>query len=240
MPRLVLPLVIAVLSLAAVPPAQAQAPPLAKPLPDPLGLRGINLGMTLAEVRKLGHPDKPAGKIELVCTGDEQERQVALVLDSFDKDYVAAGAKICGFHALDRDRIRSLPVDVGGHDATVRFFFTPKSAVPATSERLYTIDVSTSPRNFDSLVDSYKTKFGEPNDTVELDGKTLSWYGKKSTIQIEEYRMGELPGLLQSGRPIKDLTKGRTMMIQYSDEALLGAFLDEKAKSAKKSGADKL
>ena len=38
--------------------APIAAPSFAKDLPNPLGLRGINLGMTLAEVRKL-LPDAP-------------------------------------------------------------------------------------------------------------------------------------------------------------------------------------
>jgi hypothetical protein len=90
MPRLVLPLAMATLLLAAIVPAQAQG------LPDPLGLRGFNLGMTLADVRKLPHPDKPAGKIELICTGDK-------LSDEADVSYPAGstsheiGIKMCGY-----------------------------------------------------------------------------------------------------------------------------------------------
>ena len=61
MPGFVLPLVLAVLSLAGATTAHAQS----RNLPDPLGLHGFNLGMTLAEVRGQKFPGPAATRASL-------------------------------------------------------------------------------------------------------------------------------------------------------------------------------
>ncbi len=157
MPRLVLPLAIATLLMAAIAPAQAQT----QDLPNPLGLRGFNLGMKLAEVRKLDHPDKPAGKVELICSRDGLSKAEESDLLA-DKALREAGVQGCSFFAVAAGRKRKAPLNVGGHDAEVSLVFTPKSADTAVSERLYLIVVRADPAHFDDLLAAYTARFGKP------------------------------------------------------------------------------
>ena len=207
------------------------APSFAKDLPNPLGLRGINLGMTLAEVRKLGHPDKPAGKVELVCTGDELGAELDFDLEPFGRDHVAAGMKVCSFYILGKYRIRDAVVDVAGHDATVRFFFTPRSDAPATSERLFSISVSSNAANFHEMLLALLRKYGEaktdqkvPADKAKRDVRMLDWRSDRSGIFMIE---------------VSDTGSGNTLEIAYSDFTLL-KLVEGLAEKAKKTGADKL
>jgi len=207
------------------------APSFAKDLPDPLGLRGINLGMTLAEVRKLGHPDKPAGKIELVCTGDELGAELDFDLEPFGKPHVAAGMKVCSFQVLGKYRIRDAAMDVAGHDAIVRFFFTPKSDTPATSERLFNISVSSNTANFHEMFLALLRKYGEAKTDRKVSGgktrrdvRMLEWGNDRNGIFMIE---------------VSDTGPGDTLEIAYSDFTLL-KLVEGLAEKAKKTGADKL
>ena len=225
MPRLVLPLAIATLLMAVVAPAQAQG------LPDPLGLRGFNLGMTLADVRKLPHPDKPAGKIELVCTGDELGAELDFALDPFSKDHTAIGMKVCGFYVLGKYRVRNAAMDVAGYDSIVRFFFTPKSDTPATSERLFSISVSSHTANFQEMLLALLSKYGAaktdrkvPGDKGKPEVRMLDWRSDKNGIFMIE---------------VSDAGPGNTLEIAYSDWPLL-KLVEGLAEKVKKPGADKL
>ena len=206
-------------------------PSFAKDLPDPLGLRGINLGMTLDEVRKLGHPDKPAGKIELVCTGDELGAELDFDPDPFTRDHMAVGMKICGFYVLGKYRVRHAVVDVARHDATVRLFFTPKSDTPATSERLFGISVSSNSANFQEMLLAHLRKYGEaktdrkvPAATGKREVRMLEWGNDKSGIFMIE---------------VSDSGPGNTLEVAYSDWALL-KIVEGLAEKVKKADADKL
>ena len=225
MPRLVLPLAIATLLLAVAAPAQAQG------LPNPLGLRGFNLGMTLADVRKLPHPDKPAGKIELVCTGDELGAELDFALDPFSKDHTAIGMKVCGFYVLGKYRVRNAAMDVAGYDSIVRFFFTPKSDTPATSERLFSISVSSHTANFHEMLLALLSKYGAaktdrkvPGDKGKPEVRMLDWRSDKNGIFMIE---------------VSDAGPGNTLEIAYSDWPLL-KLVEGLAEKVKKPGADKL
>ncbi len=211
--------------------APIAAPSFAKDLPNPLGLRGINLGMTLAEVRKLGHPDKPAGKVELVCTGDELGAELDFDLEPFDRPHAAAGMKVCSFHVLGKYRIRDAAMDVAGHDATVRLFFTPKSDTPATSERLFNISVSSNTGNFQEMLLALLRKYGEAKSDDKLpavkgkrDVRVLDWGNDKSAIFMIE---------------VSDTGPGNTLELSYVDGPLL-KLVEGLAEKAKKAGTDKL
>ena len=186
-------------------------PAVAADLPTPLGLYGFDLGMTLAEVRQLGHPDKPAGKVELVCTGDK-------LSDEADVRYPAGstnheiGLKMCSYIAVAAGRVRGVPMNVGGHDAEVRFLITPKSADPAVSERLYYILVATQYAHFRDLLAAYTAKFGKPS-------RPSSWEDSRAALTFFE-----IPPALH---------------ISYTDKEL-DRLVDALKSKTRKLGADKL
>ena len=55
---------------------------------------------------------------------------------------------------------------VGDKYMDVLFYFTPKSDNADASERLWVISVRGSTDNFDSLVKSYKEKYGKPSGVI--------------------------------------------------------------------------
>lgn len=228
MPRLVLPLVMAMLSLAGATTTQAQS----QNLPNPLGLRGINLGMTLDEVRKLRHPDadqqKSDARIGLACAGDPIGIAIGLGLPS---DYAELGIKICHFYIDNKDGPRDLPMNVGGRDAKVALVFAPEKWPSATATRLYEIMVFTDPANFDGLLAAYQSRFGEveimalPSSGNLPPGRSLIWESKRHQLILMER-------VTAKGFPL-----GLTA-VTYIDRSLSEAV--EAALKKKTPGADKL
>jgi hypothetical protein len=222
MPRLVLPLALAALLLAAIAPVQAQT----QDLPNPLGLRGYNLGMTLDEVRKLRHPDadvqKGNGKIGLACPGDP----IVIPIDPGYAEFQPTGEP-CRFYIDNKDGPRELPMNVGGRDAMVTLHFTPKTWPAATAARLYRIQVIADPAHFNDLAEAYRSKFGKPliDEKVDEYSRVIIW--------MDDYRNLALVERMKW----KGLPLGRTG-IRYEDIALEKAV--NAAKRKLKPGADKL
>lgn len=201
-------------------------PAVAADLPAPLGLHGFNLGMTLAEVRGLRHPDadqqKSDAKIGLACPGDT-------VVIPNDPGFTGhwPTEEPCRFYIDSKDGPRELPMNVGGHDAIVTLHFTPKTWPAATAARLYWIQVVADPAHFDNLAEAYRSKFGKPLSDAKTDefGQVISWDDdSRSLLLVERIKWKGLP-------------LGRTA-IRYQDTALSNAV--KTAKRKLKPGADKL
>lgn len=209
-----------------------QAPAATGGLPQPLGLRGFELGMTLAEVRKLRHPDPGNDKARLVCGGDPLAKASGLNLDPTG-DTAAIGARLCRLYTVDNGKVvADAPMNVGGYDAEVFFTFAPASGAAATSERLFRIMVIANPVHFASLVEAYQTRFGKADidETLTKDrlrpSRTLIWKNARSNLFLTEFMA------------LAALPAERTV-IAYTDAVLLQA-IEDAAKKKKKSGADKL
>jgi hypothetical protein len=202
-------------------------------LPDPLGLRGFNLGMTLAEVRKLRHPDadqqKSDAEIGLACAGDLIG--IAIGLGPPPSDYAGLGVKTCRFYIDNKDGPRELPMNVGGRDAKVALLFAPEKWPAATATRLFRIVVFTDPANFDGLMTVYQSRFGEteiidlPSDGTLPPSRALEWENKRYQLVLLERS------------PAKGFPFGLTGVI-YTDRSLNEAI--EAALKKKTPGADKL
>ena len=202
-------------------------------LPDPLGLRGFNLGMTLAEVRKLRHPDadqqKSDAEIGLACAGDLIGIAIGLGLPP--SDYAGLGVKTCRFYIDNKDGPRELPMNVGGRDAKVALLFAPEKWPAATATRLFRIVVFTDPANFDGLLAAYQSRFGE----VEIMALPSSGNLPPSRSLIWENKRHQLVLLERS--PAKGFPLGLTA-VTYTDRSLNEAI--EAALKKKIPGADKL
>ena len=176
MPGFVLPLVLAVLSLAGATTAHAQS----RNLPDPLGLHGFNLGMTLAEVRGQKFPGPAATRASLACSGDalSDAEEIELLPG---EGLRRVGVKGCRFFAVAAGTRRWTMLEVGGRDAEVTFLVTPKSDDPATSERLYLIVAKAGPAHYEGLVRAYTAQFGQAN--VRL-GNYRLWQNARVSLLI--------------------------------------------------------
>lgn len=214
MPRLVLPLVMAVLLLAVVAPAQAQT----QDLPNPLGLRGYNLGMTLAEIRRLKFPDPTTDDVRLICTGDELSDEVGLMPRPDDKAG-DVGITTCSFFAGAKGKVREVPMIVGGPKARVTFDITPKASDPAVSERLFHIGVEVKSDHFDDLEATYTAKFGPPHARHRTSSRDIWWQSRHADLAF----LGRMDRLF----------------IVYVDTDLY-RLVDDLKKAKTKAGADKL
>jgi hypothetical protein len=229
MPRLVLPLMLAALLLASATTTQAQS----RNLPNPLGLRGINLGMTLADVRKLRHPDadqqKSDVKVSLTCAGEPAATAIGLVRPP-DSALDGTDIALCRFYTEDKDGIRDMPMNVGGHDAQVVLWFTPEKLPSATAARLYQITVLANPIDFDSLAEAYQSKFGET--TIA----TMPVSGNSQPIRVLLWNNAVHRLTLLERMAIDGFAGGRTM-VMYTD-----LMVEEVVKGTgkKNPGADKL
>ncbi|WP_020696428.1 hypothetical protein [Reyranella massiliensis] len=216
MPRLVLPLAIAALLLAAIAPAQAQDK--STPLPTPLGLRGFNLGATLDEIRRQKFPDQTVDDVRLICTGDKLSDEARMNFGP-DNDLGKIGVKRCSFYSTANDKVREIQLNVGGKDSTVRFLITPKSADPAISERLFQIVVRTESAHFDDLEAAYVARYGQPVTHSRSNNRYRIWESRHATlVMIDE-------------PPTLDITYLDTKL-----ERIVGAL----EKKAANPGADKL
>lgn len=209
-----------------------QAPATTGSLPQPLGLRGFELGMTLAEARKLRHPDPGNDKAQLVCGGDPLAKASGLDLDPTGNT-AAIGSRLCRLYIVDKGKVAAdAPMNVGGYDAEIIFAFTPASGSAATAERLYRIMVVADPAHFADLVEAYRTRFGKADiDEILTDGRprpsrTLIWKSARSALFLTEFM------------PLT-ASVGQQTVIAYTDTVLLQA-IEDAAQKKKKSGADKL
>lgn len=215
-----------VLSHAPPPVAAAPARPRLSPspyatqaLPEPLDVRGIDLGTTLADLRRQGHPDTPADEIRLVCSGDRLAAAAGLTRPA-DDAYGRIGVELCRFYDVGADKGREVPIKVVGHEARVTFFVTPASADPAFSQRLFGILVEPGRASFDALREIYIAWFGPPAHEGKAPTRGLMWQNRRATLAVGEQPDGRLGAL-------------------YYDRTLQDAVDALKARKTK-SGADKL
>ncbi len=178
----------------------AVSPAYAESLIDPVGLRGINLGITFAEFVKTPYPDKEKYDARPVCTGDKIAKDNYLDVE-LGADYKAVGVKMCRFYYLSKvgsiSRWSESGIGVGDHSGLqTMFLFTPKSNDPTTSERLFIIRVRMSMGYLDNLVAVYKVKYGEPHGTTNepvqnqlgatFDSALLIWTNPHTMIAIKQ------------------------------------------------------
>lgn len=169
-------------------PPSATAPSSAtamKLLPDSVGLRGFNLGTTLADFRRQKYPDASSDEVRLICSGDALSKEAEL---NFPSSHVHGkiGTKMCRFYTVIKGKVREAPLKVAGHDTQVVFFITPPSANPAFSERLYAIRVEAKGRPFADFVAAYTAEFGKPANPEGASPRNLMWLNLRTRLLVND------------------------------------------------------
>lgn len=177
------------------------APLLAKPLPDPVALRGFTLGLTLEEFRRLPYPEADRLNASAVCTGDPlPPGKEAFFANLWPEGPLAGlGNTICRFYTPRQDARREYWDEAGlvlpgaGIYPTA-FLFTPLSDNPATSQRLFRIVMRPPAAEFDKVQEALIAQYGPPSWTreekvknamgAELDDPGMVWETDKSQMVL--------------------------------------------------------
>lgn len=167
---------------------------------EPLTFRGIPLGATLAEFRKMPFPDEAKyPKSRPICTGDrEAQRLLEIERPPLSKDLARVGVSTCAYYSFMGGRLfRNGPdlANVGGFETT--FLFTPAGSRQAAEPRLYAIQVEPRSDRFDTIAEALTVKFGVPADLSHgaarnrlgavLPNETRTWRGPGFTITAARY-----------------------------------------------------
>lgn len=208
----------------------------------PFDFKGVVLGTSIDEFRKLPHPDADNSQADfrakssvVVCTGEKvavsnnysSEPSEVMV---FDETELALGVKKCIWAGTDRQygmAGRSAPLSLAGsgyaaYDYSFSFIPDPRDGVL----RFYRFEGESNRSAFGDVVEALTAKFGKPNlshDTVQngignnFDKTTAVWINATSSI-------------LTSNR----WTEVDKMGIVVSDKRLSDIF--EAAKTARKAG----
>lgn len=148
--------------------------------------KGVPLGISLDEFRRLPHPDgKPA---KVVCTGEKTGVGALAQLEPtevmvVEEDEHAAGVRKCVWISLDRSAPYGFgfgdpaPLGLAGSGyATIRYSFSfvpdPADGVP----RLYSFTGTTNTLAMDNIVEAITAKFGMPR---VLQGSVQNGFGAK-------------------------------------------------------------
>jgi hypothetical protein len=166
---------------------------------EPFSFRGVPLGTTLADFRKIPFPDAKYPNTRVLCSGD---KELLKLLDverpPLSSDLTRIGVTACNFYSPSNGRLfRNAPdfANVGGYETT--FYFSPASFQEPLRLRLYLISVTPASRHHQTIVDALTSKYGKPTDSsiakiknrmgAEFDDETTVWTADGSTILVRKY-----------------------------------------------------
>src|SRR5438094_10084630 len=138
---------------------------------EPFDLRGIRLGITLADFRKVPFPDRekqPGARV--ICTPDKEQRK-ALTLSGSELDLSgnlkAIGVIVCHFYGKSGSYPTSMwGMDFAGVCSCIQtFFFSPAEISSNRQSRLFQISTRLPNRHFENVVAAFTAKHGKSSDT---------------------------------------------------------------------------
>ena len=172
---------------------------------EPFSFRGITLGASLPEVRRMRFPEAPGARI--LCSHDPEARGIRPTRDfiAADSADVEAGITVClAFtfgKALGHSSAQLPPewwparLKVGSIEVSPAFWFAPEAkAEDETRWRLYRIVMRSNNAFWDETRAAFVRRYGQPA-TVErgstaswrwslLDNETATWANAESTIRL--------------------------------------------------------
>jgi hypothetical protein len=161
-------------------------------------VRGLRLGASLSDIRKLPYPDGarwPDAK--LICTGDPESTAIAPDFSTADDDLLKAGVVSCSYYRPAGRKFSPWGLDVAGTARMhVLLFFTPAGFPEEQRLRLYLISLEARTEHFDAVAAALKQTYGEPQQSrplvYESEGKRydnirLGWQAAGGIVVMERY-----------------------------------------------------
>lgn len=165
---------------------------------EPYDLRGIKLGMSISEFKKLPHPDGNDSKV--ICTGDSKPEGIRQDYElSVYGDESKAGVIICNFYLLRPFPTRLIWLDaqlnVASINAYMKYKFLP-DPLRGNELSLYAIIVRSNVAAWEKFWEGYTGKYGPPNHISDapmqnkvgatFDNVVATWDNKISGITLRK------------------------------------------------------
>lgn len=185
---------------------------------EPYDFRGLTLGASLADVRRLRYPEAPGARI--VCLHDAEARNLRPTVDTVGGETeTKAGAKSCGVFnfskALPTMQAEWVPVSLklNSIDARTTFWIVPENPGGniESDGRLYRIALRSNTSFWTETRAAFVKRYGKPTSVEQgafggrttLDNETVTWLNQDSMIRL-----------------VKRATTASRMMIVYQHNAL--------------------
>jgi hypothetical protein len=194
---------------------------------DMYDFRGLRLGASLSEIRKVPYPDVARWPdVKLICTGDKERAQVSSEWSTPDESLLKIGVVACGYYRPTGRNFSYWGLNfIGVTRMQALLFFAPASFPEEQHSRLYMIALEGPTKHFDAIAAALENTYGKPSHSKPLkfqsEGKTydnlrLGWYASGSILITERY-----------------FQDAKTMYVSYQHEQLSDAVYGTEQKPSK-------
>src|SRR5215475_2228620 len=185
---------------------------------DIYDFRGLRLGASLSEIRKVPYPDVARWPdVKLICSGDKERAQVSSEWSTPDESLLKIGVVVCGYYRPTGRNFSYWGLDfIGVTRMQALLFFTPASFLEEQRLRLYLISLEAPTEHFDAITAALKNTYGEPSHSKPLQ------FRSEGKI-YDNLRLGwrqASGGILVTERYFHDI---KTMYVTYQHERLADA-----------------
>ena len=166
---------------------------------EPYDLRGIRLGLSISEFRKLKHPDRDG--VRVICSTDPEVKNIRLGFGSPQAvdDEITLAVIVCGHFntGVLGPGWSPLPLNVATVSTGVEYKFVPDQTMQNVP-MLYSIEASSNVQDWSKYWEGYTTKYGKPHrlntdPTQNQRGATFDnvravWHVARARLQVAAAR----------------------------------------------------
>ncbi|MEQ1718628.1 MAG: hypothetical protein ABL907_22025 [Hyphomicrobium sp.] len=172
------------------------------PRAEPFSFRGLTLGASLTELRRMRYPEAPAARI--LCSHDAEARDIRPTADFVaSQEETQAGVKVCGAFLFTRALPASnvlppewLPARVKVATVAVApafWFVSAEGGDQDGDARLYRIAMRSNSAFWEETRAAFINRYGKPTTTdkgvtatarATVENETLTWSNAVSTIRL--------------------------------------------------------
>lgn len=169
---------------------------------EAFGFRGLELGTTLADVRRTRYPEAPSARVVCLHEAGVRKDMRPTVDHVVEAAEMRAGVSSCGIYAFGKAlpgmQSEWLPASIKINATDVRATFwivpdTPKGNIESTG-RLYRIAMRTNTTNWPEIRAAFVRRYGQPTTAEKskyssgrvnsLDNETVTWRRDDSMIRL--------------------------------------------------------
>ena len=164
---------------------------------DMYEFRGLRLGASLSEIRKIPYPDVARWPdVKLICTEDKEHAQISGG-STPDESLLKIGVVACGYYRPAGRNFSPWGLDfVGVTRMQPLLFFTPASFPEEQRSRLYMIVLEAPTAHFDAITAALRNTYGAPSyskpekfqsERKFYDNLRLGWQASGGILITERY-----------------------------------------------------